>query len=286
DDAGRVRRYIHAIARWDDPKLQQKSERGFNHTITGRLLCPVTLLGKFDEDPPTFCRGLRDLTADREWVTGDDWPSFLYDMQEHEPGQVKTGLLKSKLLLDCYKLIFTGPASALPELAPGGHNKAKGKPPVINKFETPSESITIYAIIYIACLTRHALNTHSDWADDDGDFKGIIFVRTLLTTAIRDPEWRREICAWYKRRVLDQPDGREPPPNRQTAYSMMMREAIHEPQSQYDQEEPEQPEEQEADSSPAEGDDRDDSEVQQHRDPDDDGEDSVENPEERETAES
>ncbi|KAJ2967218.1 hypothetical protein NUW54_g13568 [Trametes sanguinea] len=167
-------------------------------------------------------------------------------MQEHEPGQVKTGLLKSKLLLDCYKLIFTGPASALPELAPGGHNKAKGKPPVINKFETPSESITIYAIIYIACLTHHALNTHSDWADDDGDFKGIIFVRTLLTTAIRDPEWRREICAWYKRRVLDQPDGREPPRNRQTAYSIMMREAIHEPQSQYDREEPEQPEEEEA----------------------------------------
>jgi hypothetical protein len=32
-------------------KTDLKSSRGFNHPITARLLCPMRLISKFDEDP-------------------------------------------------------------------------------------------------------------------------------------------------------------------------------------------------------------------------------------------
>ncbi|KAJ2972867.1 hypothetical protein NUW54_g12177 [Trametes sanguinea] len=51
DDAGRIRRYIYEIAGWDDATLEVKTERGFRHVVTGRLLCPVMQLDEFDADP-------------------------------------------------------------------------------------------------------------------------------------------------------------------------------------------------------------------------------------------
>ncbi|OSD02555.1 hypothetical protein PYCCODRAFT_1367286 [Trametes coccinea BRFM310] len=184
DDAGRVRRYIYEIAGWTDEALKTKCERGFNHIVTGRLLCPVTQLDTFDEDPQDFCRGVRDLRDKRFWVTGDDWPMFLYDMDEHSPGDITAGLFRSELLL---KATSTG------------RKKPKGKPPVLNRFDNPTGTFTIYAIIYVACLVRHALNTHADWTDDDGDFCGLKFVRTLLTLTIRNIDWQDKLTCWYKR---------------------------------------------------------------------------------------
>ncbi|CDO76215.1 hypothetical protein BN946_scf184894.g4 [Trametes cinnabarina] len=221
DDAGRVRRYIYELADWSDPVLKEKTARGFKHTVTGRLLCPITHMDDFDEDPEKFCRLVRDNHEDRVWATGDDWPICMYKMDEHIPGNFQSGFLKSRLLLKCFKLIFAGPASVVPSLMTGTQ-KAKGKLPIINRFADPTTAISIYSIVYVACLTRYALNAQSEWYDDDGDFLGREFVTTILTIALRDLDWQKEVTAWYKRHVLKDPRGQAHPPNRRTAFSAIM----------------------------------------------------------------
>ncbi|KAI9067851.1 hypothetical protein FKP32DRAFT_1562922, partial [Trametes sanguinea] len=196
DDTGRIKKYIHEIAGWQDDLLKVKSERGFKHVITGRLLCPASLLEKYDNDPHTFCRAVRDQHDDRPWVTGDDWPSFIYDMDEYTPDDVRSGLFKSKLMLKCFKLVFTGPAS-VPIVGSAHGGKPKGKPSVIRNMADAEESINIYSILYIACLVRHALSDQIDWTERDIDFVGREFVQTVLTLACRNVHWQADLSDWY-----------------------------------------------------------------------------------------
>lgn len=39
--------------------VKRKSKRGFKNVETGRLLCPVTMLKKFDADPEKYALHLR-----------------------------------------------------------------------------------------------------------------------------------------------------------------------------------------------------------------------------------
>lgn len=94
-----------------------KSNRGFKHEMTARLLCPVTKLSLFDEDPDryvsevslgfnahnvqsSFCRRILSPAAeDGIRITSCDWPLMLYDKQQIEAGRVKPGLLRSPYLV-------------------------------------------------------------------------------------------------------------------------------------------------------------------------------------------
>ena len=52
DDANRIKEEIVAIAKFADARhLREKTNRGFKHPATGRLLCPLSELSAFDEDP-------------------------------------------------------------------------------------------------------------------------------------------------------------------------------------------------------------------------------------------
>ncbi|CDO77604.1 hypothetical protein BN946_scf184936.g29 [Trametes cinnabarina] len=234
DDAGHIREHIFEIAGWKDNLLKTKTERGFKHVVTGCLLCPIDQLAEFDRDPLIFCRGLQDRHDDCAWVTADDWPMFLYDMSEYNPNDVRAGLFKSQLMLKCYKLIFTGPAS-VPIIGKAAGGKLKGKPPVIKNMEDAAESINVHTITYIACLVRHALNAQAEWAVEDLDFNSGDFVRSILTLALRNINWQEDISEWYRHRVLYKSCKREQPTNWKTMYSKMLdqtsgdREYTHEP---------------------------------------------------------
>ncbi|CDO69625.1 hypothetical protein BN946_scf184851.g13 [Trametes cinnabarina] len=214
-------KYIYEIAGWKDDLLKIKAERGFKHIVTGRLLCPASLLDQFDRDPQGFCRAVRDQHDERPWVTGDDWPAFVYDMDEYTPDDVMPGLFKNKLLLKCYKLVFTGPAS-VPIVGSTHSGKPKGKPPVIKNMADAEESVNVYSILYIACLVQHALSDQPEWVGTDIDFTGREFVQTVLTLACRNVNWQADITEWYIKRVLRNSSKREPPAGRQTAYAKML----------------------------------------------------------------
>ncbi|CDO74743.1 hypothetical protein BN946_scf184964.g1 [Trametes cinnabarina] len=88
--------------------------------------------------------------------------------------------------------------------------------------EDAAESINVHAMIYIACLVRHALNAQSEWAEEDLDFHCGDFVRSILTLALRNINWQEDISEWYRDRVLRHSRKRAPPANRQTMYSKML----------------------------------------------------------------
>ncbi|KAI0645419.1 hypothetical protein C8Q79DRAFT_964478 [Trametes meyenii] len=198
-DITRVKAALFKTARLTDAALQRKTNRGFRHTETGRLLCPVKLLADFDDDPEGFCRKVYNMHDDRPRVAGGDWPAFMYDMRLYVPGKLKPGFLKSQLLLDIFKVVFTGPASADARNDYGPHARAKGKPPLSCKLQIREAAIT--TIVYIASLTRFALNTQTEWAEADGEWDGWDFAESIMTCMLRDPAWQEELTEWYTERV-------------------------------------------------------------------------------------
>ncbi|KAI0643890.1 hypothetical protein C8Q79DRAFT_1012428 [Trametes meyenii] len=198
-DITRIKASAFKIAKFTDPALQRKANRGFKHTETGRLLCPVKLLVDFDNDPEGFCRKVYNMHDDRPRVAGGDWPAFMYDMKLYIPGKLKPGFLKSQMLLDIhnsFKLVFTGPASAD---APSHQTKVKGKPSISRKLQI--HMVVITSIIYVAALVRFALNAQNEWADANGEWDGWDFAESIMTCMLRDTAWQEELTEWYTERV-------------------------------------------------------------------------------------
>ncbi|KAI0357216.1 hypothetical protein OH77DRAFT_1476744 [Trametes cingulata] len=181
-------------------ELTDKTRRGFKNTVTGRLLCPVKYLPKFDAEPERFCRMIRDSHDDRPRIRAKHWPTFLYDMKQYVPGKAKPGLLKSALMLQAYQLLYTGLSSAKASAQGDARRKGKGKPSVAHKMEMSVVFPT--SIIYVATLLHFTLNSQVEWEETDGDFDGWEFSRSLLTCMLKDRKWADEICEWYRIRVF------------------------------------------------------------------------------------
>jgi hypothetical protein len=98
-----------------------KTDRGFFHDTTGRLLCPIG----FDWDDPAYAshphfqqkRGLNmslykilrtkeGLRTGTISVSGDQWPLFLYKDNAFDPENVWKGLFRSSLLVFVESLAF------------------------------------------------------------------------------------------------------------------------------------------------------------------------------------
>ncbi|OJT06903.1 hypothetical protein TRAPUB_2243 [Trametes pubescens] len=198
DDLDRIKDVILECTDIKDLKgLKEKTERGFKHHETARLLCPVTKLKKFDRNPDEFCRKVRNMDKHRQRVKGRKWPLVMYNMKLHVPGNPHAGFLRSDAMLHAFQTCFTGPSSA--GKAAGRSGKARGKPPISRKLSW--EGVNIVTIVYVAVLVRFALNDLSDYNTIDGDFIATDFVSSVLTCALRNPEWRDDLTSWYKRRV-------------------------------------------------------------------------------------
>ncbi|KAG1826502.1 hypothetical protein EV424DRAFT_1537408 [Suillus variegatus] len=75
------------------PMLQNaKTSRGFNHPLTGHLLCPAEL--DWDDTDTKQKLQSSELT-----VSGDQWPLFVYTNEAYDPEDPWNGLLRSYLLV-------------------------------------------------------------------------------------------------------------------------------------------------------------------------------------------
>ncbi|KAF8119529.1 hypothetical protein EV363DRAFT_1461977 [Boletus edulis] len=93
-----------------------KSDRGLEHDVTGRLLCPV----EYNWEDPAVRKNIHERHP-QFLVTEDSWPRFLYDTRyTYTPDNIEKGLFRSTLLLKAFKHIFTAPTSAL-EASAGEH---------------------------------------------------------------------------------------------------------------------------------------------------------------------
>jgi hypothetical protein len=108
-----------AIVHWivescqsSQPKLHpaNKSDRGFFHDDTGRMLCPVEL----DWNKPEYirrllisllCSNLRRVRAGiRQYrspyrITAGSWPAFCYENGQLDPQDLEKGFLRNMILL-------------------------------------------------------------------------------------------------------------------------------------------------------------------------------------------
>ncbi|KZT65854.1 hypothetical protein DAEQUDRAFT_497948 [Daedalea quercina L-15889] len=100
DDGTNVKKNILRFlpSKPDFPALRidhEKVKRGFNHIITGRHLCPASLLPNFDNSPQHFCE---EALAGRVQITADYLPAFAYPEGAYNPAAADEHALKSPII--------------------------------------------------------------------------------------------------------------------------------------------------------------------------------------------
>ncbi|KAG2352669.1 hypothetical protein BDR07DRAFT_1454911 [Suillus spraguei] len=107
-----------AILKWLLPRGQPvippfsrniKSDCGFNHELTGALLCPAGLNWSNSDTK-------QSLKSGETAVRGDQWPMCLYAGYVYDPEDPWKGLLRSEILIFGFKHVFMSPSSVEREL--------------------------------------------------------------------------------------------------------------------------------------------------------------------------
>ncbi|KAG2748148.1 hypothetical protein P692DRAFT_20875048 [Suillus brevipes Sb2] len=184
-----------AVLDWIAPKGEairpplhrnSKIDRGFNHELTGSLLCPAGL----DWNDPQTKENLR---SGKLLVCGDQWPVFLYAHHTYDAEDPWCGLLRSRLL--AYKHVFTSPSSVdrEPKATRSGNARLHGM-----------NSVTLASIAYIATQVRFALSSSSVFSRTDTATDSETFYHSLLDL-MEDPDESKEVdelLVWWNRQVF------------------------------------------------------------------------------------
>ncbi|KJA12894.1 hypothetical protein HYPSUDRAFT_107432, partial [Hypholoma sublateritium FD-334 SS-4] len=165
-----------------------KIERGFNHEITGSLLCPADVDWKDDDVKEKLRTGEYS-------VSGDQWPIFLYASYKYDDADPWKGLLQSAILVKTFKHIFTSPSSVDREAKAtrSGNARIHGM-----------TNVTCASIAYAATQARFALSSCSVFSRTDTVTDSERFYSSLLDM-LQEPDEVAEInalLAWWNRHVF------------------------------------------------------------------------------------
>ncbi|KAI0693619.1 hypothetical protein C8T65DRAFT_699193 [Cerioporus squamosus] len=202
--AGRIITYMHAatdMPRDDVPKLPAiltKGLRGYANHHTARALIPPNFINSFDRHWERVC----DMILKKEVrIPGDDWPSFLFDLDVYNDPRLEDSdleaLLRSALFKMIYKSLWTGAISV--SMDGGRPDKVPGKPPIRMHYKL--REVTPRSLAYTAILTREALTTH-DWSLVDLDFNNSQFFEGLVDL-FDEPRtaWAKKTLEWWNSEV-------------------------------------------------------------------------------------
>ncbi|KAG1853247.1 hypothetical protein C8R48DRAFT_749662 [Suillus tomentosus] len=159
-----------------------KSDRGFNHEVTGALLCPAGL-------------DWSDIVTKLSLKSGDQWPMFLYAGYEYDPEDPWKGLLKGEILIFGFKHVFTSPSSVdkEPKATRSGNAYLHGM-----------KSVTKGSLAYIATQVRFALSSLSVFSRTDTVTDSENFYHSILDL-LEDPDESEEVVdlmMWWTRRIF------------------------------------------------------------------------------------
>ncbi|TEB21637.1 hypothetical protein FA13DRAFT_1757488 [Coprinellus micaceus] len=172
------------------PRIPHNSKinRGFNHDVTGALLCPTNLDWNNVEN--------RNALRNKEIIPGGtDWPLFLYRDEKYDPEDAWRGLLRGRLLVLGFKHVFIAPSSAeeSSRATRAGNARLHGMTRV-----TPA------SIAYIATQIRFALSSSSTFCRTNKDGESELFYHSILEL-LEDPDEIEEVkalLAWWDKRVF------------------------------------------------------------------------------------
>ncbi|TBU36712.1 hypothetical protein BD309DRAFT_984762, partial [Dichomitus squalens] len=139
DDLGRLNLGIILYSLLDDPNniLKRHSNRGFDDSRTGRLLCPVRYLKEFEADPAR--------NHHPDWkLFSYDFPSFMSDLSLVDPDDREAGFLRGPLLVTYYKAIFCGRSSVYGEAC------SRGQQSLVVKYGMTE--VNLHSIVYTTLL--------------------------------------------------------------------------------------------------------------------------------------
>ncbi|KAI5995964.1 hypothetical protein EDD15DRAFT_2365545 [Pisolithus albus] len=187
-----------AIAQWlnasqpcpDPPfNLREKNERGFNHEMTGKLLCPVD----YDWADAGVRTAIREFHPDFR-VTAHSWPSFLYADGEYDPAMPAKGLFKGKYLIMAFQCVFTSPGSVRSE------DNMEHPPSCSENLEDEYRSATS------DCL-RFALSSCSSWMIVDEDFNHEEFYHNIvdyfeLPSSPQKAAELNDLLMWWNQKIF------------------------------------------------------------------------------------
>ncbi|KAG1857769.1 hypothetical protein F4604DRAFT_1931249 [Suillus subluteus] len=179
--------------RFDPPILKSHSQalRGWNHPQTARLLCPARDIAEFDVDPQSY---MDKVNAGEKKISAKQWPSMFYDMSLYDPKNKKKGFLQSRVVIQAWRHIFTGPMSALSKDNIGCSSKpGKGK---MHHLAEPG----IRNIMYATCQMYFTASNAESWtpvirAMDLGD----LYYRAVdIIQDNADQQWVKDLMEFWK----------------------------------------------------------------------------------------
>ncbi|KAI6009995.1 hypothetical protein BKA83DRAFT_4504113 [Pisolithus microcarpus] len=150
-------------------KPDEKDGRGFDHEVTGCLLCPVD----YDWHDPNHRKKICDYHPDF-LVTAHSWPTFLYENEKFDLNRPSNGLFKGRLLVKAFKQIFMSPTSILKmdnEPHPTKrqrHDEQRTHSHVASLLGM--KSVSPRAVAYVAVQLRFTLSDCGSWWVVDGEF--------------------------------------------------------------------------------------------------------------------
>ncbi|KAG2750961.1 hypothetical protein P692DRAFT_201839141 [Suillus brevipes Sb2] len=128
-------------------------------------------------------------------VSGDQWPLFLYANEVYDPDDPWNGLLRSRLLINAYRHVFTSPSSVEkePKATRAGNARLHGM-----------TSVTPPSVAYIATQVGFALSSSSVFSRTDAVTDSETFYHSLLDL-FEDPDEKGEVTdllVWWNRQIF------------------------------------------------------------------------------------
>ncbi|TBU53121.1 hypothetical protein BD310DRAFT_994273 [Dichomitus squalens] len=203
DDLGRLNLGIISYSLLDDPNniLKRHSNRGFDNSRTGHLLCPVRYLKEFEADPARLCSLFRNHHPDWK-LFSYDFPSFMSDLSLVDPDDREAGFLRGPLLVTYYKAIFCGRSSVYGEAC------SRGQQSLVVKYGMTE--VNLHSIVYTTLLARSALGSDAVWRDGDGyHWQAASFLHAVMDLAHKSPSWSRDTIAWWNKQIFGTEDGND-----------------------------------------------------------------------------
>ncbi|KAI0362803.1 hypothetical protein OH77DRAFT_1417095 [Trametes cingulata] len=172
-----------AIIEWLSDSLKQakvvlhptnKSQRGFNNPVTGRLLCPIVL--DYADESIRKLLETHQATIDGQPVNGSHWPVFAFDEQRYNPAMPWESFLRGRLVVQGFRHIFTSPSSAVADDARDANRGTRTGNAAIHGMT----KVTPGSIIYSATQVHFALSSATVFNKNNRKNDSIIFYRSLI----------------------------------------------------------------------------------------------------------